>query len=164
VKPLGDPPTPRDIEVVSEQLGRPARDIVGISARCVCGNPVVVVTTPRLGDGTPFPTLYYLTQPEATRAASRLEAAGRMAYYQERLGEDAEAAAVYRQAHEAYVQTRESIDVVDEIAGISAGGMPDRVKCLHSLMGHSLSVGPGVNPVGDWALAETEWSVDSCQC
>jgi len=164
VKALGDPPTPRDIEVVSEQLGRPARDIVGISARCVCGNPVVVVTTPRLGDGTPFPTLYYLTQPEATRAASRLEAAGRMAYYQERLGEDAEAAAVYRQAHEAYVQTRESIDVVDEIAGISAGGMPDRVKCLHSLMGHSLSVGPGVNPVGDWALAETEWSLDSCQC
>ncbi len=164
MKPLGDPPTPRDIEVVSEQLGRPARDIVGISARCVCGNPVVVVTTPRLGDGTPFPTLYYLTQPEATRAASRLEAAGRMAYYQERLGEDAEAAAVYRQAHEAYVQTRESIDVVDEIAGISAGGMPDRVKCLHSLMGHSLSVGPGVNPVGDWALAETEWSLDSCQC
>ena len=164
MKPLGDPPTPRDIEVVSEQLGRPARDIVGISARCVCGNPVVVVTTPRLGDGTPFPTLYYLTQPEATRAASRLEAAGRMAYYQERLGDDAEAAAVYRQAHEAYVQTRESIDVVDEIAGISAGGMPDRVKCLHSLMGHSLSVGPGVNPVGDWALAETEWSLDSCQC
>jgi hypothetical protein len=87
-----------------------------------------------------------------------------MADYQERLGEDAEAAAAYRQAHEAYVQTRESIDVVDEIAGISAGGMPERVKCLHSLMGHSLSVGPGVNPVGDWALAETEWSVDSCQC
>jgi uncharacterized protein len=164
VKPLGDPPTPHDIEVVSEQLGRPARDIVGISARCVCGNPVVVVTTPRLGDGTPFPTLYYLTQPEATRAASRLEAAGRMAEYQERLGDDAEAATAYRLAHDAYVNTRESIDVVDEIAGISAGGMPDRVKCLHSLMGHSLSVGQGVNPVGDWALAETEWSLDSCQC
>lgn len=164
MKPLGDPPTPHDIEVVSEQLGRPARDIVGISARCVCGNPVVVVTTPRLGDGTPFPTLYYLTQPEATRAASRLEAAGRMADYQERLGEDAEAAAVYRLAHESYIHTRESIDTVDEIAGISAGGMPDRVKCLHSLMGHSLSVGPGTNPVGDWALAETEWALDPCHC
>lgn len=164
MKALGEPPTPRDIEVVSEQLGRPARDIVGISARCVCGNPVVVVTTPRLADGTPFPTLYYLTQPEATRAASRLEAAGLMADYQARLSDDADAAAAYRLAHESYIRTRESIDVVDEIAGISAGGMPDRVKCLHSLIGHSLSVGPGVNPVGDWALADTEWSLDPCQC
>ena len=164
MKPLGDRPSSHDIEVVSEQLGRPARDIAGITARCVCGNPVVVVTTPRLGDGTPFPTLYYLTQPESTRAASRLEAAGRMADYQARLGEDAEVAEAYRLAHESYIRTRESIDAVDEIAGISAGGMPDRVKCLHSLMGHSLSVGPGVNPVGDWALAEAQWSLDSCQC
>ena len=164
MKALGEPPTPRDIEVVSEQLGRPARNIVGISARCVCGNPVVVVTTPRLADGTPFPTLYYLTQPEATRAASRLEAAGLMADYQARLSDDADAVAAYRLAHESYIRTRESIDVVDEIAGISAGGMPDRVKCLHSLIGHSLSVEPGVNPVGDWALADTEWSLDPCQC
>jgi hypothetical protein len=87
-----------------------------------------------------------------------------MADYQERLGEDAEAAAVYRLAHESYILTRESIDTVEEIAGISAGGMPDRVKCLHSLMGHSLSVGPGINPVGDWALAETEWALDPCHC
>jgi hypothetical protein len=87
-----------------------------------------------------------------------------MADYQERLGDDAEAATAYRLAHESYIHTRESIDVVDEIAGISAGGMPDRVKCLHSLMGHSLSVGPGVNPVGDWALAETDWGLDPCQC
>jgi hypothetical protein len=87
-----------------------------------------------------------------------------MADYQERLSEDAEAAQAYRLAHESYIHTRESIDVVDEIAGISAGGMPDRVKCLHSLMGHALSVGPGINPVGDWALAETDWGVDPCQC
>ena len=82
---LGEKPTPHDIEVVSEQLGRPARDIVGIPARCVCGNPLVVATNPRLEDGTPFPTLYYLTQPAATQAASRLEAEGKMAHYQERL-------------------------------------------------------------------------------
>ncbi|MDA8900968.1 DUF501 domain-containing protein, partial [Pontimonas sp.] len=53
---------------------------------------------------------------------------------------------------------------VDEIHGISAGGMPTRVKCLHTLMAHSLSVGPGVNPVGDWALADAAWSVSTCQC
>lgn len=160
----GEPPREGDSEVVSEQLGRPARDIVGVSARCVCGNPVVVVTKPRLADGTPFPTLYYLTQPAATQAASRLEAEGWMAIFHERLQDSAEATQAYRLAHESYIRDRETLEVVPELANISAGGMPDRVKCLHALMAHSLSVGIGVNPVGDWALAETPWSVDTCHC
>ena len=159
-----DAPSPADIAVVSEQLGRPARDIVAISARCVCGNPVVVMTKPRLEDGTPFPTFYYLTQLAATQAASRLEAEGKMAQYQQRLAEEPDAQALYSSAHESFLQTRESLGVVDEIAGISAGGMPTRVKCLHSLMAHSLSVGPGVNPVGDWALEDTTWSTEKCWC
>lgn len=162
--PPGEPATLSDLEVVSEQLGRPARDIVGVSCRCVCGNPVVVMTKPRLDDGTPFPTLYYLTQPEATRAASRLEAQGKMTEYAERLARDPDAQSRYQAAHESFVTARESIEVVDEIAGISAGGMPERVKCLHSLIGHTLSVGPGVNPVGDWALADTDWGLDPCHC
>ena len=50
---------------------------------------------------------------------------------------------------------------VPEIAGISAGGMPDRVKCLHVLVAHSLAAGPGVNPLGDEALALLpEWGAD----
>ncbi len=161
---LGEKPTPQDIEVVSEQLGRPARDIVGIPARCVCGNPLVVVTNPRLEDGTPFPTLYYLTQPAATQAASRLEAEGKMAEYQERLAEDENSMEAYRLAHESFLASRAHLGAIEEIDGISAGGMPTRVKCLHSLMAHSLSVGPGVNPVGDWALADTPWSKDVCSC
>jgi hypothetical protein len=161
---LGEKPATRDIEVVSEQLGRPARDIVGIPARCVCGNPLVVVTNPRLEDGTPFPTLYYLTQPAATQAASRLEAEGKMVEYQNRLADDEDARAAYRLAHETFLAARAELGGIDEIEGISAGGMPTRVKCLHSLMAHSLSVGPGVNPVGDWALADTPWSREVCAC
>lgn len=161
---LGEKPTASDIEVVSAQLGRPARDIVGIPARCVCGNPLVVVTHPRLEDGTPFPTLYYLTQPAATQAASRLEAEGKMAEYQDRLAEDEDARQAYSLAHETFLATRAQLDAIEEIEGISAGGMPTRVKCLHSLMAHSLSVGPGVNPVGDWALADTPWSREVCAC
>ena len=160
----GESPTSADIVCVSEQLGRPARDIVGISARCVCGNPVVVVTKPRLDNGTPFPTLYYLSQPAATKAASRLEADGTMARYQERLVEDEEARAAYQHAHDDFLTEREALGHLEEIAGISAGGMPTRVKCLHTLMAHSLSVGPGVNPVGDWALADTDWGIGVCQC
>lgn len=161
---VGEQPTDWDIQVVSTQLGRPARDVIGIGARCVCGAPVVVVTAPRLDDGTPFPTFYYLTHPEATKEASRLEAAGKMTEYAERLDSDPEAMAAYRQAHESFIHSREQVAVVDEIRGISAGGMPERVKCLHALIGHALAVGPGVNPVGDWAYADSAWKAEVCSC
>lgn len=158
------PASPLDLEVVGEQLGRPARGVLGIAARCVCSNPVVVVTSPRLPDGTPFPTLYYLTHPAATAEMSRLEADHLMVRMQEALAEDAELRAAYLRAHEAYLADRESVAHVDEIAGISAGGMPTRVKCLHALSGHALAAGTGVNPIGDWALRESRWSPGRCEC
>ncbi len=153
-----------DIAEVSRQLGRPARDVLDIAARCVCGRALVVKTKPRLGNGTPFPTLYYLTQPAATAAVSTLEASGVMARYQQLLIEDAEVAAQYQKAHDGYLAEREAIEEVEEIKDFSAGGMPTRVKCLHALVGHSLAKGPGVNPIGDLALSELEWSPSRCQC
>ncbi|MEU2202555.1 DUF501 domain-containing protein [Isoptericola sp. NPDC019482] len=164
----GDPTavTDRDLEVLAEQLGREPRGVVGIAARCVCGRPLVVRTAPRLPDGTPFPTTYYLTHPGAVAAASRLEADGVMKEMTERLGEDEELAAAYRGAHEHYLAKRAELGQVDEIEGISAGGMPTRVKCLHVLMGHALAAGPGVNPLGDEALARVrdQWRPDRCTC
>jgi hypothetical protein len=158
------PVTERDIRVVSAQLGRPARDVIGIAARCACGNPTVVATKPRLGDGTPFPTLYYLCHPAATAAISTLEANGVMAEFTELLAADPELARAYRAAHEAYLGDRESIEHVDEIAHVTAGGMPERIKCLHALAGHALAAGPGVNPFGDLALDRAAWSPDVCVC
>ena len=157
-RPPFDPPSAEDIAVVSAQLGRPARNVVGIAARCVCGKPTVVATKPRLDDGTPFPTLYYLSHPAATAAISTLEAEGLMPSLAELID------ARYAAAHEQYIADRESIEFVDEIAGISAGGMPDRVKCLHALAGHALAAGPGVNPIGDAALEACAWSPTVCQC
>jgi len=164
------PATEADIAEVSRQLGRPARDIVAIAARCVCGKPTVVQTKPRLADGTPFPTVYYLTHPAATAALSTLEAGGLMVQYQDRLATDEEFAAAYQRAHEAYIADRDAIaaaagmEAVTEIAGISAGGMPTRVKCLHALAGHALAAGPGVNPVGDLALEACSWKQSICAC
>ena len=164
------PATPEDIAEVSRQLGRPARDIVAIAARCVCGNPTVVQTKPRLADGTPFPTVYYLTHPAATAALSTLEAGGLMVQYQDRLAEDTEFAAAYQAAHRAYIADRDAVaaaagmEPVTEISGISAGGMPTRVKCLHALAGHALAAGPGVNPVGDLALEACSWKPSVCAC
>lgn len=157
-------PTTAELAVVSAQLGRTARGVVGIAARCACGNPTVVATTPRLPDGTPFPTFYYLTHPAATAAMSTLEATQVMPELAALLAEDDEVAAAYRAAHEAFLADRAQFGDVDEIAGISSGGMPTRVKCLHALAGHALAAGPGVNPIGDLALERSSWSPERCRC
>ncbi|SKB04953.1 DUF501 domain-containing protein [Aeromicrobium choanae] len=155
---------PADIAAITEQLGRPPRGMIEISSRCPSGHPNGVKTEPRLPDGTPFPTLYYLTCPRLTGAIGTLEASGLMAEMTQRLSEDAELAAAYRAAHESYLAEREAIGHVEEIDGISAGGMPDRVKCLHVLVGHSLAKGPGVNPLGDEAvrLLGDYWGHSAC--
>ena len=158
------PVSEADLAVLREQLGRPARGVVGIAARCVCGNPTVAATLPRLPDGTPFPTFYYLTHPEATAAMSMLEADHVMRELNDELAADEELAAAYARAHAAYLSDRAAYGEVDEIDGISAGGMPTRVKCLHALAGHALAAGPGVNPIGDRALELASWSPDRCVC
>lgn len=156
--------TPEDILEVTRQLGRPARNILAIAARCVCGRPLVVKTNPRLENGTPFPTLYYLTQSAATAAVSTLEASGIMMEYQALLATDPEIAEKYQKAHEGYLAEREAILDVEELRNFSAGGMPERVKCLHALVGHSLAKGPGINPIGDLALEALDWGPGVCKC
>lgn len=143
-----------DLAVVERQLGRPPRGVRAIAHRCPCGLPDVVQSAPRLPDGTPFPTTFYLTCPKAAAAASRLESSGAMREMSVRLAEDEALAARYRRAHEDYLARRAELgDDVPEISGVSSGGMPERVKCLHALLGHSLAVGPGINPLGDETLA-----------
>lgn len=149
---------------MSSQLGRTARGVVGIAARCACGNPTVVATSPRLDDGTPFPTFYYLTHPAATAAMSTLEATQVMPELAALLADDEQVAGGYRAAHEAYLADRAQFGAVPEIDGISAGGMPTRVKCLHALAGHALAAGPGLNPIGDAALERSAWSPERCEC
>jgi hypothetical protein len=124
----------------------------------------VLRTEPRLPDGTPFPTTYYVTCPRLTGAISTLESSGMMREMTQRLGTDPELAAAYAGAHEDYLLRRAELGEVPEIAGISAGGMPTRVKCLHVLIGHSLAVGPGVNPLGDEALRALGhwWTAGPC--
>ena len=155
---------PADLETVTEQLGRPARGIVEVVSRCPSGHPNVVKTEPRLPDGTPFPTLYYVTCPRLSGAIGTLEASGLMAEMSIRLSVDSGLAHSYAEAHRAYLREREELGQVPEIEGVSAGGMPNRVKCLHVLVGHALAVGPGVNPLGDEAvgLLGDWWSGSTC--
>lgn len=142
---------PADLDAVTRQLGREPRGVLEIAYRCPNGEPGVVKTAPKLPDGTPFPTLYYLTHPVLTAAAGRLESSGMMREMTERLRRDPDLAAAYRRAHESYIAERDAIESLGTTT--SAGGMPDRVKCLHVLIAHSLAKGRGVNPFGDEALA-----------
>lgn len=163
---MSEKPRQEDLLVIQEQLGRTPRDVHAISYRCPCGKPAVVETPPRLSDGSPFPTFYYATCPRLTGAISTLETTGMMAQMQDRLGTDPELAGAYQAAHDDYEAARAALGIdVPEVKGITAGGMPDRVKCLHSLVAHSLSAGPGVNPLGDEALAALPqwWNSDACK-
>ena len=160
--------TSADLDALADQLGRVPRGVVSIAARCVCGRPTVVRTAPRLDDGTPFPTSYYLTHPAAVKGCSPLEAEHLMETFNADLAADEELAAAYAAAHADYLARRAELGQVPEIDGVSAGGMPTRVKCLHALLGHALAAGPGVNPIGDCTLEVLRerglWDPERCLC
>jgi hypothetical protein len=152
----------QDTAAVARQLGRQPRGLLAFAHRCACGLPDVVETAPRLPDGTPFPTLFYLTCPRAAAAVSRLEADGMMREMTQRLAADQDLRQAYLAAHLDYLARRGE---AARAAGVdplppgtqSAGGMPDRVKCLHALVAHELAV-PGANPLGrEAAQAAGEW-------
>jgi uncharacterized protein len=148
--------------VVAEQLGRPPRALRGVAHRCPCGLPDVVETAPRLASGAPFPTLFYLTCPRAAAALSRLESAGMMREMEQRLATEPGLRAAMQAAHRDYLARRDAAAAADGLDPLppgtqSAGGMPDRVKCLHALAAHELAV-PGANPLGREALDTAgEW-------
>ena len=153
-----EPVAAADLTAVSAQLGRSPRGTHAVGHRCPCGLPDVVVTEPRLPDGTPFPTTYYLTCPRAASLIGTLEGSGLMREMETRLDEDAALATAYAVAHRAYLAARAELGDVREIDRISAGGMPDRVKCLHALAAQALAAGPGVNPLGDEVVERLgEW-------
>ena len=156
--------TDADRSVVARQLGREPRTLLRVAVRCPFGAPAVTEQSPYCADGEPFPTTYYLTCPRAASLIGTLEGSGLMRELESRLRDDLELAAAYRSAHEAYLADRAALGDVPEIDGVSAGGMPDRVKCLHVLAAQALAAGPGVNPLGDEVLARLGawWSDGPC--
>jgi hypothetical protein len=153
---------PADVTAVALQLGRAPRGLLAVAHRCPCGLPDVVETAPRLPDGTPFPTLYYLTCPRAVAAVSRLEAGGLMREMTQRLAAEPKLQQAHLAAHRDYLVRRDEAARASGVEPLppgtpTAGGMPDRVKCLHALVAHELAA-PGTSPLGREALtAAGEW-------
>lgn len=140
-----------DLDRVAEQLGRAPRGVLAVAYRTPDGDPAVVKTAPRLPDGTPFPTLYYLTDQRLTAEASRQESAGVMREMEALLASSPDVAENYRAAHQHYLASRNALE--DLGTDFTGGGMPDRVKCLHVLIAYALAEGPGVVWLGDEAVA-----------
>jgi uncharacterized protein len=140
---------PDDVAVVSAQLGRPARGAPAVVHRCGHDLPTVVRVAPRLEDGTPFPTVFWLTCPLLRAGVGRLEADHLMVRLSERLVDDPAFAEAYAQGSDRYVAARDRLG--DPLDGApTAGGMPGRIKCLHVHVAHHLATGDNV--VGDAAL------------
>jgi len=143
---------PATVDLIGAQLGRPARGRPAVVHRCGHGLPTVVRVRPRLEDGTPFPTVFWLTCPLARSAVGRLEAEHRMVGLGQRLASDPELAAAQVGAADRYVAFRDRLGEPEPpLPGRpTAGGLPDRVKCLHVHVAHHLATGD--NAVGAEAL------------
>lgn len=151
---LARPPMdPVDEARAAEMIGRPLRGESAVAVRCGWGMPAVLRVAPHLADGTPFPTMFWLSCPLASKAVGRLEASGVMSDLTRRLTEDPDLGAEYAAASDRYVAARDQLGT-EVPRNDSAGGMPVRVKCLHTLYAHHLATED--NPVGAWVAERVE--------
>lgn len=135
-------------------IGREVRgEDTAAAVTCVWGLPAVQRVNPRLPGGTPFPTTFWLACPVANAAIGSLEASGVMAELTEQVHQDPELAQAYAEADRRFVAFRDQLGPAVP-SGMSCGGMPDRVKCLHALYGHHLATND--NPIGAWVAQQIE--------
>ncbi len=142
-----------DERTVQLQLGRPLRGRWAVAKRCHLGIPMVIENHPRLPDGAPFPTLFWLTCPLLVKRASRLESDGWMVGVNEELASDPSLRRRLIEALDRYRSRRDAHEPIE--GGAAPGGGPEHVKCLHAHLAHQLADSP--NPVGAATLARTGW-------
>ena len=138
-----------DEEVVSWQLGRPARAFRKVAVHCPHGFPAVTEQAPSTADGTPFPTNFYVTCPWLVAAVSRLEAAGGVARWGNAAAEDAELGASLAEAQARQREVRPELDV-----GIAGTANDQSLKCLHAHVAFALAMPP--YELGERVLAEID--------
>ncbi len=143
-----------EARLVARQIGRVPREPWRVVVRCRWNRPSVIASPSRLDDGTPFPTLYWLTCPWLIDGAGALESEGTLTTWTERAASDAGLAADLDAVHLAVQERRaEESGGVDACAGAGAAGQRDasRVKCLHAHV--ALALAGVADPVGSETLA-----------
>ena len=146
-----------DRAVVERQLGRAPRALRRVAVRCPFGRPAVTEQSAYDDTGRPFPTTFWLTCPHLVAAVSRLEAAGGVERWSERVRSDRELASSLAAATAEQRRLRPELPV--GIGGASRGGS---LKCLHAHAAFALAR-PGYE-LGDRMLAELPslWPRDRC--
>jgi hypothetical protein len=146
-----------DRAVVEFQLGRPPRAFRRVAVRCPFGRPAVTEQAPYDERGDPFPTTFWLTCRHLVAAVSRLEAAGGVERWSERVKHDRDLELSLRAATAEQRRLRPELPV--GIGGASRGGS---LKCLHAHAAFALAR-PG-SELGDRILAEVPalWPSDTC--
>lgn len=138
-----------DRQVVEIQIGRPLRADSTPVSRCHLDLPVVIRVPPILDDGTPFPTLYWLTCPLAVARIGRLEGAGGVKRLEQKAEVDPEFGSRLDGANAAYAEERDRLvpDGRTRSPTGGVGGTRTGIKCLHAHYAHTRAGGD--NPVGD---------------
>ena len=159
-----------DRAVVECQLGRPPRAFGRVAVRCPFGRPAVTEQQPYDASGEPFPTTYYLTCPHLVTAISRLEAAGGVERWSEKVGSDERLAASVQTGAQEQRRIRRELaggrtgrdDGASLELGIGGSRNPERLKCLHAHAAFALAR-PGYE-LGEAVLAEVEprWPSTCC--
>lgn len=145
-------PTDEDVAALTELLGRPPRAAFAVVVRDETGRPVVIRNAPRLDDGTPMPTRYWLVDRALSVRISRLESAGGV-----RQAEHDVDANELRAAHEQYARERDADLALDDAGPRPVGGVAGTrtgVKCLHAH--YAFHLAGGDDPVGRWVAARLQ--------
>lgn len=155
--------SPADVQVLNVQLGRVPRGSWQVVSRCVHGRPTSIMTSPLLEDGTPFPTLYWLTCPWLSAYVDGLESSGVASEWRARLAEDPVLAARMRDADGAYRDARaRAAGGTDPCGSVGIAGQRDPLatKCIHAHVAAALA-GIG-DPIGEDVVAGADpvWCPD----
>lgn len=149
-----------DLAAVTAQIGRPLRGNWSVARRCGCGRPQVIQTHPRLDDGTPFPTLWWLTCSRLSSKIGGLESGGWMAEFNRRLSEDVDLRDALAASTAGYIRTRDELGLLGPTS--HPGGGPRKIKCLHAHTAHYLITGD--NPAGQGAMEQLDWQDPERPC
>lgn len=159
------PATEQEARLVASQIGRVPREPWRVAVRCQWGRPSVIASPSTLADGTPFPTLYWLTCPWLIQSAGALESEGLLAEWTDRAASDPHLTAHLGEAHAALREHRaEESGGEDACADVGIAGQRDasRVKCLHAHVALALV---GIDdPVGEETLALLGLACEADQC
>ncbi len=143
-----------DATIVAAQVGRAPRSPWRVAVRCGHNRPRVIATPPSLVDGTPFPTLFWLSCPWLVEGISRIESDGGVAQSAARLAADPDLAGRMARADATYRSLRsQEARGDDPCASVGIAGLRDslKTKCLHA---HAAAFLAGIDdPVGEEVLS-----------